>query len=217
MFKRIPHTESQVITGKQTTEEYLEMQKRLGEFYLRKFLEILDSQKKSGEFLEIGPGPGYQTARVAEHNQESRIQALEPSSDMIVIAESYMQQQQLGDRVKFTKGSVEDESLVGHLGKFDLIYSTFSLHHWKDPIKAIQNLYRVLKDNGVILIYDFDRHWITYYLPVGRKGITESIRASYTPKEISSMIDGLEMDSFKIQRHFPYLFVTITKGMSNER
>jgi ubiquinone/menaquinone biosynthesis C-methylase UbiE len=211
MPKRISHTESEVITGKQTAEEYLAMQQRLGKFYLKKFLEILDDQKKTGAFLEIGCGPGYQTARVAEHNKEIRIQALEPSSDMITIARSYIEQRGLSDRVKFTEGSVEDESLVECLGEFDLIYSTFSLHHWKDPIQAIQNLYRLLKNNGVLLIYDFERHWLTYYLPVGRKGISESMRASYTPKEILSMIAGLKTESSQVQKHFPYLSVIIMK------
>jgi ubiquinone/menaquinone biosynthesis C-methylase UbiE len=211
MLRRIPHAELEVITGKQTAEEYLAMQRRLGKFYLKKFLEILRDQNKTGDFLEIGSGPGYQTARVAQLNQLSRIQALEPSADMIAIARSYLEQQGLGDRVKLTEGSVEDTNLVESLGKFDLIYSTFSLHHWKDPIKAIHNLYRVLKDEGALLIYDFERHWLTYYLPVGRKGISESIRASYTPKEIASMIDGLNMENFLVRRHFPYLSVIIRK------
>ncbi|VVB63717.1 Ubiquinone/menaquinone biosynthesis C-methyltransferase UbiE [uncultured archaeon] len=189
--------------GKQTAEEYLAMQQKLGRFYLRNFLKILGNQNKAGNFLEIGCGPGYQTAKVAEHNQKCRIQALEPSSDMIAIARSYMERRGLSDRVRFTVGSVEDESLVRSLGEFDLIYSTFSLHHWKDPIKAISNLYRVLKPEGVLLIYDFESHWFTYYLPVGRKGITESIRASYTPKEISSMIAGLKCGVLWCRDIFP--------------
>ena len=212
MPKRNPHIESEVITGKQQAEEYLEMQKRLGRFYLKQFLRILNSQEKTGDFLEIGSGPGYQTVQVAECIQDAKIQALGPSSDMINIARSYIEQKGLGCRVNFVEGSVEDEHLVESLGRFDLIYSSFSFHHWKNPTRAIQNLYQVLKDKGVLFIYDFERHWLTYHnIPLVRKGISESIRASYTPKEIFSMISGLNIRNFQVQRHFPYLSAIITK------
>ena len=212
MPKRIPHIESEVITGKQQAEEYLEMQQRLGRFYLKQFLRILNGQKKTGDFLEIGSGPGYQTVQVAESIQDAKIQALEPSSDMINIARSYIEQKGLSSRVDFVEGSVEDEQLVESLGRFDLIYSSFSLHHLKNPTRAIQNLHQVLKDKGVLFIYDFERHWFTYpNFPLVRRGISKSIRASYTPKEISSMITGSDMGNFQVQRHFPYLSAIITK------
>jgi len=41
MPKRIPHTDLEIITGEQTTDQYLEMQKRMGRFYLSKFLSVL--------------------------------------------------------------------------------------------------------------------------------------------------------------------------------
>ena len=41
MPKRIPHSDLEVITGTQTAKEYLEMQKKLGGFYLGRFLKLL--------------------------------------------------------------------------------------------------------------------------------------------------------------------------------
>jgi ubiquinone/menaquinone biosynthesis C-methylase UbiE len=210
MPKRIPHSESEVITGEQAVREYSEMQSRLGRFYLKQFLSLLKSQKKTGDFLEIGPGPGYQTVKVAESFQGARIQALEPSADMIQIARTSMEQRGLSSRVHFFEGSVEDEQIVESLGRFDLIYSSFSLHHWSNPTQAFHNLYRVLREQGVILIYDFERHWLTYHnLPLLRKGISESVRASYTLKEITSMIASSKISHFEVRRHFPYLSINI--------
>ena len=210
MPKRIPHSDLEVITGQQTSEDYLEMQKRLGKFYLGGFLKLLAQQKKTGRFLEVGSGPGYQTAEVAKKNPEVEITAVEPSSDMLTVAKSYIEQQGLSGRVGFVQGSVEDKALIEDLGRFDLIYSTFSLHHWKDPVKGIQHLCQALNDKGVLLIYDFERHWLTYYLPV-KRGILESIRASYTPGEISAMIAELDVGGHAIHRHFPYLSILINK------
>ncbi len=215
MPRRIIHTDLEVITGEQTTEDYLKMQKRIGRFYLRRFLRLLAEQGKTGRLLEIGPGPGYQTAKVAERNPKSEIVAVEASADMIAVAQSYINKRGLSDRVRFVDGVVEDEGLIKELGKFDLIYSSFSLHHWKNPVKAFQNLYQALKEDGVLLIYDLERHWLTYYLPI-RGGIVESIRSSYTPKELSAMIAGLNIQNYQVQKHFPYLSILVRKGAGVE-
>ena len=107
-------------------------------------------------------------------------------------------------------GSVEDETLMFGLERYDLVYSTFSLHHWPDPVKAFQNCYNVLKDDGVMCIYDFIRKGILYYLPV-KKGIWESVRASYLPEEISMMLQGLNIHDFEITTSYPYMCILISK------
>jgi Fe2+ transport system protein FeoA len=65
MSTRIPYPEQEIISGQQATINYLKMQKVLGRFYLNQFFELLAKQRRSGRFLEIGSGPGYQTAEVA--------------------------------------------------------------------------------------------------------------------------------------------------------
>ena len=211
MFKRTPHTDLAIITGGQSAQSYLEMQKKMARFYLNGFLRIMEDQNKNGKFLEIGSGPGYQTVEIIKRFPGTQVTALEPSSDMIKVATGYSQSQGTSNGLTFVKGAVEDNGLIQNLGTFDLIFSTFSLHHWEEPIKAMRNLYGALKPGGVILIYDFERHWFTYYLPI-KKGIAESIRASYTPKEIASMLSAIKMKHYDVQRHFPYISISIIKG-----
>jgi ubiquinone/menaquinone biosynthesis C-methylase UbiE len=211
VFKRTPHTELAIITGDQSAQHYLQMQKKMARFYLKGFVRIVDDQKKNGKFLEIGPGPGYQTVEIIKRFPGAQVTALEPSSDMIKVAMAYAQSQDVRNRLTLVEGAVEDNGLIQSLGRFDLIYSTFSLHHWDKPVKAMQNLYSALKTEGVILLYDFERHWLTYYLPI-RKGIAESIRASYTPKEIASMLSAINVKRYHVQRHFPYISILIKKG-----
>jgi ubiquinone/menaquinone biosynthesis C-methylase UbiE len=211
MLKRKPHTDLAIITGDQSAKHYLEMQKKMARFYLNGFLRIVEDQKKNGKFLEIGSGPGYQTVEIIKRFPGSQVIALEPSPDMIKVATAYAQSQGTSNRLTFVEGAVEDTRLTQGLGTFDLIYSTFSLHHWEKPVKAMQNLYGALKTGGVILIYDFERHWLTYYLPI-RKGVAESIRASYTPKEIVSMLSAINVKHYRVQRHFPYMSIAIKNG-----
>ena len=211
MPKRIPHTDLEVLTGTETAGDYLAMQRRLGRFYLNRFRKILAGLGKSGRFLEIGPGPGYQTAIIAEDYPEAEIVALEPSPDMVRIATAYVADKGLSERVRFTEGVVEDDALVAGLGTFDLIYSTFSLHHWADAPRAFGNLYGALAPAGVMLIFDFERRWLTYHLMPGPRGMRESIKAAFTRQEVAGMLAELEAATFALERHFPYMAAVARK------
>ncbi|MBN1534098.1 MAG: class I SAM-dependent methyltransferase [Spirochaetes bacterium] len=210
MPKRIPHEALTVITGRETTEGYLRMQKAMGRFYLRHFLRCLEGLANGGSFLEIGPGPGYQTAIIARRMPGVRITALEYSADMAVLARGYLAEQGVGDRVNVIQGSVEDQPLMRRLGAFDLIYSTFSLHHWEDPVGALRNLHGALKEDGCMLLYDFVRGGPLYHLPL-KRGIWESVRASYRPEEIWEMLEGLGMGDYTTGKRYPYLWVTVSR------
>jgi ubiquinone/menaquinone biosynthesis C-methylase UbiE len=214
MPKRIPHTDLEVITGTKTTQDYLEMQKKLGKFYFKDFFAKFDQLKKVGRFLEIGPGPGYQTALVAEKYNPDEIIGLEYSSDMIKVAEEYIGQKGLDNKVKFSNGPVENAELINKLGKFDLVYSTFSLHHWADPSLGIKNLYNCLNENGVLYVYDFFRGGIFYYIKI-KRGIWESIRASYTTEEIGDILKDLNIHYYKLERKYLYMSLIVEKNASN--
>ncbi len=181
MPKRIPHQkEMEVITGSEKTRDYLAMQKMFGRFYFKDFFTRLDLLSKTGRYLEVGPGPGYQTALVAERYRPEEIVALEYSPDMVRVAQGHLKGRGL-EGIRFIHGAVEDTSLLKRLGQFDLIYSTFSLHHWSNAALGIKNLYESLTDKGALFIYDFVRGGVFYYLKI-KRGVWESLRASYTPK-----------------------------------
>jgi ubiquinone/menaquinone biosynthesis C-methylase UbiE len=211
MPKRIPHTDLEVITGAKATRDYLTMQKKMGKFYFKDFFSRMDQVNKGNRFLEVGPGPGYQTALVAEKYRPGEIIGLEYSTDMIAVAEKHIGQKHLSHRVKFMNGPVEDRDLLLTLGKFDFAYSTFSLHHWADPVAGIKNLYDCLNETGILLLYDFFRGGLFYYLKV-KKGVWESIRASYTPDEIEKMMTNLGIKTYSIEKKYPYMAITIQRG-----
>ena len=114
------------------------------------------------------------------------------------------------NKIKFSNGAVENTELINKLGKFDLVYSTFSLHHWANPSLGIKNLYNCLNKNGVLYIYDFFRGGIFYYIKI-KRGMWESIRASYTTEEIANMLKELNIQNYKLERKSLYLNFIIEK------
>jgi len=207
MLERIPHRD-EAIEGIEYTEEYLQVHSRNVRSRNGAFLKEIGRAGRGGRYLEVGSGPGILTALVAEENPGVALNALELSPDMISIARKYVESRGLGNRVTFLAGSVSDRQQIEQLGKFDLIYSSFSLHHWVDPDHSLKTLYSALGDKGIMLIHDLKRVWWLYYLPAGN-GFFESIRASYTPAELRIMMDRLSIEKYEIKTPFPYFWQTI--------
>ncbi|MGQ9663228.1 MAG: class I SAM-dependent methyltransferase [Kiritimatiellia bacterium] len=211
-MKRVPHQDIRVMNGRELAEKYMRMQEKFGRVY-RKVVGFVVRERCKGTFLEIGCGPGYQTILVAQKHPEAKICVLEPSYAMLQIVKANAEKYGLSHRMQFIQDYVENEALINSLGPFDLVYSSFSLHHWTDPMKAFGNITSVLKPAGIALLYDVERRWIPAHLPFVGKGTKESIRASYTREEIAAMLRGLGSITWQIERHFPGLLIRFQRRL----
>jgi ubiquinone/menaquinone biosynthesis C-methylase UbiE len=212
MLKRIPHS-CQDISGELRTKEYVQHHEKHARTQFKAFMAELARQHNQrpiakGRFLEIGCGPGFLTAMLAGQYPQAEINTLELSSDMIAIAKTVVERTQHPCRVRFIEGSVDDRSLMSRLGKFDLVYSTFSLHHWQHPVQAIESIYRALGKNGLMMLFDLKRVSWLYLLPV-RNGFINSIRAAYQKGEIKNMMRRAGIKDFRIKTPFPYFWHTV--------
>jgi ubiquinone/menaquinone biosynthesis C-methylase UbiE len=148
------------------------------------------------------------TAAIAEQYPWVEMNALELSTDMIAMAKKIVGRMQPACRIRFIEGNVEDHSQMIHLGKFDLVYSTFSLHHWDKPIQAIKSIYRSIKTGGMMLLFDLKRVPWLYVLPA-RNGFIESIRAAYRSSEIRKILSRAHINHYRIRTPFPYFWHSI--------
>ena len=161
-----------------------------------------------GKYLEIGAGPGILTAMIAEEDPDVHITAVEISSDMVTVAQEYIEEKKFQDRIHFVVGDASDEKIVRELGKFDLVYCTFTMHHWKDPERVISNLLKAVEDKGVLFIHDLKRVWWLYWVPI-HNGFFDSIRAAYTSSEIKVIFQKLGINQYEIKKVFPFFLQSI--------
>ncbi len=191
------------LVGRETAARYAEMAEGLMVQY-RGFLKHLKTLNVGSRYLEVGSGPGVLTAAVARGTPHAQITGVEISPDMVAVAREYVERADLASRIRFLVGDVEDRNVFGSLGQFDLVYSTFSLHHWKDPKKAIQNLMSALVDGGILYLHDLRRAWWLCWVPI-RNGFWDSIRAAYTAQEMREMLRGLGIERHEIKSVFPFM------------
>jgi ubiquinone/menaquinone biosynthesis C-methylase UbiE len=145
---------------------------------------------------------------IAEDNPQIRITTVDLPPDMVAIAEEYVKERKLQDRISCFLADADDEEMMKALGKFDLVYSAFSLHHWSKQEKIIGNLWNAVRDNGILYLYDFKRVWWLCYLPL-KSGDLKAIRASYTLREIKAILQRAGIGKYRIKTPLSFFWQSV--------
>jgi ubiquinone/menaquinone biosynthesis C-methylase UbiE len=146
--------------------------------------------------LEIGPGPGYLGLEWLKKTRDTRLVGLEISRNMIKIAEENAREYGFNsERLEYLSGNAMEMPFPA--GCFDGVFSGGSLHEWEEPLRILNEVYRVLKPGGRYCICDLRRdlpafiRWFLYAAvkPASmRHGLSTSLGASYTKKELEEIM-----------------------------
>ena len=120
--------------------------------YYSQVAEEITAHLSGGTILDIGTGPGYLPIEIAQRSSTVRIIGVDLSRKLIEMARSNAVKAGLSDRLKFKLGN------AGRLefddSAFDMVISTGMLHSLKEPVKVLQEIYRVLKADREAWIFD---------------------------------------------------------------
>ena len=125
-------------------------------FYARVAGEVAAAHP-GGKLLEVGSGPGRLAVRLAREAPSMTLSGVDISDAMVERAARRAAGAGLSERVRFEVGDVAALPLSDQ--EFDGVVSTLSLHHWSDPARGLDEIYRVLKPGGEARIYDL-AHWL---------------------------------------------------------
>jgi ubiquinone/menaquinone biosynthesis C-methylase UbiE len=107
---------------------------------------------KEGNCLDVGMGPGWLLIKLHEQSPALHLHGIDISPSMVSKAAGNVRKAGLDGVVEVKIG---DASHIPYEDKFfDMVVSTGSIHHWKEPVKALNEIYRVLKHGGHALLYD---------------------------------------------------------------
>ena len=122
-------------------------------------MEFLQPQRDQ-LFLDVGCGTGNYTIALAEKGLI--FSGLDPSEKMLGEAKSK------AEKINWLLGNAE-QIPVAH-ETFDGVIATLTIHHWDDLQKAFQEICRVLKHGGRMVIFSstkeqMEQYWLHYYFP----------------------------------------------------
>jgi ubiquinone/menaquinone biosynthesis C-methylase UbiE len=183
--------------------------KDLSEFerLARELVQVLPSNAR---ILEIAPGPGYLCIALAKLGP-FKITGLDISQSFVRMASLYAKRE--GVVARFIHGSASDIPLED--GLFDLIVCRAAFKNFSEPLKALNEMHRVLKPEGRALIIDLrkDASWeeiVAYVdgLKISRTSAWMTkftfkhmlLKRAYTEGEITSLVGESEFKSCEILR-----------------
>ncbi|MFZ5916491.1 MAG: class I SAM-dependent methyltransferase [Chloroflexota bacterium] len=209
-MERIP--ESEAIAAMADARRYSQvMSRRLVQHeYCQLAREVVRMGVPSGgRVLDVGTGPGFVAIEVARLLQGTGCQVvgLDLSAAMLVVAAENGAQQGLSDLLTWREGDAR--AMPFDDDEFDAVVSSGSLHHWEDPQAVVNEIARVLKPGGHCIIRDSKRlqrggprlfAWaIGLTLPRDfREHYWHSIRSSYTPQELTAILETSHLRGWRI-------------------
>ena len=186
-------------------------------YFVRK---ILKKRKRAGRVLDVGTGSGLLAIELAKAKGCSfDITAIDISENMIRKARQNAVEAGVEDRIHFLVCT--SAALPFPHNVFDMVISYASLHHWLDPIAIFNEIERVTKEFGNIIIRDNKR---VYQNPFWRLAIwcisrfmnkrhrenwPKAILASYNIAEVKKILRRSKLRSCKVSSDFVFIDLCI--------
>lgn len=185
-------------------------------------LEILlqDELEKAKNLLDVGTGPGHFPLIINQVYPELKVFGIDPSDEMIREAKRIIGK---NPNIKIVKSSAleipfQDET-------FDIVISNFSIKHWEDIKKGLNEVYRVLKKGGKFFCFEIDKS--TSYSNIDRifeiSSLIYKFFARYVIKysvryvgvsahELNKIIQNIPFHgNFKASKFLPIVYAKLSK------
>ena len=187
----------------------------------KKIISRIHKLNPSGRLIDAGCGSGNLIVQLAKEFPTLELIGVDISTEILERAKIRATHHERN--IEFKEGSVENLPFPNQYA--DFIISTLSLHHWINPDRAFQEIYRVLKKEGIALIFDFRRDsrevyygFLTFVTkiisPKALKSVNEpigSLKSSYTPLEVQELLSKEQIKDFTIKPMLAWMFVQINK------
>ncbi len=164
---------------------------------------VLALGAKDGHFLDVGTGPAQIPILLAQRCPDIRITAIDLSEEMLNIAKRHVAAAELAARI--TLEHVDAKALPYPDNTFDGLISNSIVHHIHDSLRALQEMSRVVKPGGLVLIRDLVRPetpeeaqaFVDKYAaedtPYQQKLYYDSFLAAFTIAEVNEMLEEMDL------------------------
>lgn len=113
--------------------------------FRKELASVIERTGRGGCVLDIGSGTGILSQFACKIRRDLRYTVIDPAPGMLRFAPDF---------AKKVIGMAE--TLPFPSRSFDVILTGDAFHHFKDPDGALQEMRRVIKDDGVLMIFEID-------------------------------------------------------------
>lgn len=185
------------LQGDELAAKYDAMQRHIRDrgWLQEKVDDILAAGIHSGRVLEAGCGPGYLGLEwLTQADSASTLVAIDISEAMLAQARHNAAVYGLSARAEYTLANVLDLPFPDT--SFDHAFSAASLHEWSDPVRALQEIHRLVRPGGTFCVADLRRdidrttlQFMKANIAVDmRPGFRTSVQSAYTVPEATDLL-----------------------------
>lgn len=165
---------------------------------------------RAGRVLDVGTGPGQIPLKLARRSPEVRCIGVDQSENMLRQAGEHAAAQGLADRVQFQIGNANRLDFPD--ASFDFVMCNSVLHHLANPVRVLDELARLVRPGGGILVRDLRRPsrpafklhvaWYgRYYSGLMKELYIASVRSSYTFPELAELLQASKLRGARLFRY----------------
>ncbi len=190
---------------------------KFNSFYEDLVFSALDTGLKEGKALDLGTQFGLCASNLGKQNFDFEITSMQDNSQHIKLSREMSEKDMTNDKIKWIEG--KPEVLPFKDKTFDLIISGFAMHHWENPVNALNEIERVLKMKGTLILADFRRDAFSLMAPIV-KGLSYAVKndriygqiksaynASYTRTEVDEMLKNSNIRECKTTKDVQFIYV----------
>ncbi len=138
---------------------------------------------KGGKVLDAGCGFAAMPIEIVKMIPDAQITGIDLGEPLLDIGNRLVDEAGLSDRITLQKGDVQKMSFPDD--NFDVVINTFLLHIVEEPVKMLNEIERVAKPGGIILITDLRRGFLANFV--------KKFRMSHTMEEALEVISQSDL------------------------
>lgn len=168
--------------------------------------KIAANTKENDKLLEVGCSTGLLSLMLGGIAPSCNIVGIENNDNMLQVADENACLASIVNSsavVDFKYAQMEEIPFPDH--SMDIVFSYAKLHTWDDPVKVLQEMKRVCKEEGLIYICDNARDadegmisFILQYMSTGQEEFLTELKASYTTSEVQKILEECGMSNWTI-------------------
>jgi len=190
---------------------------KLNYFYENLVFSALDLGVRKGRALDLGTQFGLCALALAKQDYAFDITSLQDGVKLISLAKQLAEKDMVDDRIKWSIGKQEALPFANHT--FDLVISGFDMHHWENPVDVFNEIERVTKTNGAILIADLRRDGFSPMIPLLKtvsyltqkdrlyEEIKHSFRSSYNRGEAVELLNSSKLKGCDVSKDVQFIYI----------
>jgi len=155
---------------------------------------------EGGSVLDAGCGAGEVLIEIARAFPRAELVGLDLSEPLLEIARRQTEEAGLSERLTFKRGDVE--AMPFEDDSFDLVISVNTLHVVDDPVAMMNEVERVLRPDGALVLTCIRRSWLGLFMPILKMG--------YTVEEVKEILGRSKLRTWKLRDYLLWLVVEAT-------